>query len=30
MAERYLEVYRQLLPEMAARSSKVQSETVCL
>jgi glycosyltransferase involved in cell wall biosynthesis len=30
MAERYLEVYRQLLPETAARSAKVQSETICL
>jgi glycosyltransferase involved in cell wall biosynthesis len=30
MAERYLEVYRQVLPETVARSSKVQSETVCL
>jgi len=30
MAERYLEVYRQVLPEKVARSAKVQSETVCL
>jgi glycosyltransferase involved in cell wall biosynthesis len=29
MAERYLKVYRQLLPETAARSAKVQSETIC-
>lgn len=30
MAERYSEVYRQLLSETLARSSKIQSETVCL
>ncbi len=30
MAERYLEVYHQLLPETVAGASKVQSETACL